>query len=77
MASGISFDETTLQTILVDDFDLMYNEIKLRNGLKLSECCRDRMIGEMSQQGTISFQLNIVTDTNAAVIMFQLKNKMI
>jgi hypothetical protein len=73
MASGISFDETTLQTILVEDFDLTYNEIKLRNGLKLSECCGKRMIGEMSQQGTISFQLNIVTDTNAAVIMFQLK----
>jgi hypothetical protein len=42
----MSFDEETLETFSVDEFSLIYNEIKLKNGLMLSDCCHNKIIGE-------------------------------
>jgi hypothetical protein len=49
VALGIPFDDKKLLTILVDEFGLTFDEIQLRNGESLSECCGHHMIGESSK----------------------------
>jgi hypothetical protein len=44
--SKIIFDDETLQTLSVEEFSATYDEIKLNNGLKFSDCCGNIMIGE-------------------------------
>jgi hypothetical protein len=46
IAHNISFDDPCLKTLSVDKFSLIYEEIKLNDGTKLSERCGDFMIGE-------------------------------
>ncbi|POW16529.1 hypothetical protein PSTT_01339, partial [Puccinia striiformis] len=46
LSSNIPYDDDRLKVISVDEFYLMYNEIAIKNGLKLSECCGGKMIGE-------------------------------
>jgi hypothetical protein len=41
-----SFDHPDLKTVAVDHFSLIYNDIHLNNGLKFSDCCGNRMLGE-------------------------------
>ncbi|KNE93575.1 hypothetical protein PSTG_13024 [Puccinia striiformis f. sp. tritici PST-78] len=45
LSSNIPYDDDRLKVISVDEFYLMYNEIAIKNGLKLSECCGGKMIG--------------------------------
>ncbi|KAH9449893.1 hypothetical protein Pst134EA_026610 [Puccinia striiformis f. sp. tritici] len=39
----ISFDNASLQTLSVDEFSQTYEEILLNNGLKLSNCCQNKI----------------------------------
>ncbi|POW14591.1 hypothetical protein PSTT_02767 [Puccinia striiformis] len=41
----ISFDNASLQTLSVDEFSQTYEEILLNNGLKLSNCCQNKIFG--------------------------------
>ncbi|OAV89021.1 hypothetical protein PTTG_28844 [Puccinia triticina 1-1 BBBD Race 1] len=42
--AGISYDDAALQTISVDQFSLVYDEITLKNGLKLFDCCGKKIM---------------------------------
>ncbi|KAI7936801.1 hypothetical protein MJO28_015700 [Puccinia striiformis f. sp. tritici] len=39
----ISFDDASLQTLWVDEFSQTYEEILLNNGIKLSNCCQNKI----------------------------------
>ncbi|KAI7952858.1 hypothetical protein MJO29_008489 [Puccinia striiformis f. sp. tritici] len=44
IVSNLSYDDDRLKIIPVDEFSSTYEEIKIRNGLALSECCSGKMI---------------------------------
>ncbi|POV99603.1 hypothetical protein PSTT_13685 [Puccinia striiformis] len=46
IVSNLSYDDDRLKIIPVDEFSSTYEEIKIRNGLALSECCSGKMIDE-------------------------------
>jgi hypothetical protein len=45
---NISFDDENLKIISVENFDLTYEEIKMSNGLMLSECREGKIHSENS-----------------------------
>ncbi|KAI7940676.1 hypothetical protein MJO28_012961 [Puccinia striiformis f. sp. tritici] len=46
LISDIPYDDNRLKVVSVDEFSLIYKEIAIKNGLKLSECCGGKMIDE-------------------------------
>ncbi|POW18333.1 hypothetical protein PSHT_05902 [Puccinia striiformis] len=46
LISDIPYDDNRLKVVSVDEFSLIYKEIAIKNGLKLSECCDGKMIDE-------------------------------
>ncbi|KNE90001.1 hypothetical protein PSTG_16552 [Puccinia striiformis f. sp. tritici PST-78] len=44
LISDIPYDDNRLKVVSVDEFSLIYKEIAIKNGLKLSECCGGKMI---------------------------------
>ncbi|EFP81051.1 uncharacterized protein PGTG_07303 [Puccinia graminis f. sp. tritici CRL 75-36-700-3] len=46
----IPYDDITLQTLSVKKLSVIYQDIKLKNGLKLSECCGNNLIIENSSE---------------------------
>ncbi|KAI9625284.1 hypothetical protein KEM48_010973 [Puccinia striiformis f. sp. tritici PST-130] len=46
LISDIPYDDDRLKVVSVNEFSLIYEEIAIKNGLKLSECCGGKMIDE-------------------------------
>ncbi|KAI7941230.1 hypothetical protein MJO29_013304 [Puccinia striiformis f. sp. tritici] len=44
LISDIPYDDDRLKVVSVNEFSLIYEEIAIKNGLKLSECCGGKMI---------------------------------
>jgi hypothetical protein len=49
----ISYDSDALESLSVDEFSLTYGEIALKNGLKLIECCGDKIISKKFDASTL------------------------